>query len=103
MSLTVKENLKQKNHKAISFWTDFENVSIAVHYDSVQGNLSPTPSVIRFEPSFPGQLQTESINVKSTFGVNIKVNKVWSSEKRIRIKKYQQLIRANTKTEIAQI
>ena len=51
---------------------------------ALQGNLNLTPSIVRFEPSFPGLfLEDKIINIKSTYNHYLQIKSIESSNNKI--------------------
>ena len=51
-----------------------------MRYATLIGNLTFTPSLIRFDPSFPGLIQKKIISARSTFNTTLKIKNFISDE-----------------------
>lgn len=51
----------------------------------VVGTLSVSPNYLRFDPSFPGLIQSKHITAKSSFGNNVNIKSVSSDDPRIKV------------------
>lgn len=52
-------------------------------FEAIEGNLIITSTNVRFEPGFPGLIQTKLISARSTFNIMGKAERVVSSDPRI--------------------
>ena len=69
----------------------------------IKGNLNITPSVIRFEPAFPGLFQTKLISSKSSYSIPINVKSFKSGDHRFTPVLLTNTIISNNRTEIIKV
>jgi hypothetical protein len=79
------------------------NTSIYVTGKFMKGNLNLTPSLIRFEPAFPGLFQMKVISSKSSYNVPVEIKKIKSYDQRIIPIKLTNTIVSHNRTEILRI
>ncbi|KAL6067249.1 hypothetical protein QOT17_009046 [Balamuthia mandrillaris] len=84
--------------------TPYENLSIPVNFHSVQGSLTITPPLIRYDqPAFPGRVLNKTISAKSTYGRAIQILSVTTSDPRLVPILTHNTLEPNTKVEIGYI
>ena len=84
-SLNLFSEILDEFKLTISFkFSDFKILNINIKGISLLGNLNLTPSIVRFEPSFPGLfLEDKIINIKSTYNRYLDVLNIESTNERI--------------------
>lgn len=83
--------------------TSDSNISIALKYEYHKGELSFSPSKMRFEPGFPGTFQNKEVRAISTFKVPIHIIRWWSNDPRISITLLTKDVLPHSKTEIGYV
>ena len=74
-----------------------------VRYETLIGNLTFTPNLIRFDPSFPGLIQRKVISARSTFNTSLKIKGFISNEPSIILIINNNIFLPNSREEIATI
>ena len=74
---------------AIVFVTNTERIAITSQYATVSGALKLTPSVLVFDPVFPGTVVTKKLFATSTFAEDMKIMRIGVSDDRMSIGIYK--------------
>ena len=74
-----------------------------MRYATLIGNLTFTPNLIRFDPSFPGLIQKKTISARSTFNTTLKIKNFISDEPSIIPVINNNFLLPNSREEIATI
>jgi hypothetical protein len=82
-----------------------DNVKLTVYVTAkfLKGNLNISPSVIRFEPAFPGFYQSKLVSSKSSYNIPISIHSVKSNDQRIIPTLLTHSIISNNRTEILKV
>ena len=75
-------------------------IEIKIAYNYYSGDFSFSPSRMRFEPGFPGTVQTKELWAISSFKIPLKIIRIETTDKRIQFKKTIDQIKENSKSEI---
>ena len=84
-SLNILESIINEFSTNIIFeFSTKKKLNINIKGIALKGNLNLTPSIVRFEPSFPGLfLEDKIINIKSTYNHYLKIKSIESSNNKI--------------------
>jgi len=110
----VEINVKIRNEKSqkevfflefvSSASKSFHSFKIYGNYETINGSLLiPSLSNIRFQPGFPGIVQSKFISIKSSFQIDCKVLEVESADPRIIPYIIKAVIAANSKEEFIKV
>ena len=89
---------------AIVFVTNTERIAITSQYETVSGKLKLTPSVLVFDPVFPGTVVTKKLFATSTFAEDIKITRVGMSDDRLELEIYKNATMKNgARVGVAQV
>lgn len=82
-----------------------DNVKLTIYVTAkfLKGNLNISPSVIRYEPAFPGFYQTKLVSSKSSYNIPISIHSVKSNDQRIIPTLLTHSIISNNRTEILKV
>lgn len=69
----------------------------------LKGNLNITPSIIRFEPAFPGVYQQKMVSSKSTYNKPVKIESITSNDPRIQSIIKTNDLNSNNRTEMMSV
>jgi len=100
----VSSEIEQEVNGIIRLYFN-KNVSFTVYVRSkiIKGNLNITPSIIRFDPAFPGLFQTKLISSKSSYNIPINVKSFKSGDQRFTPVLLSNTIISNNRTEIIKV
>ena len=101
----------EKSQKEVFFLEFVSNSSKNLHsfqiygnYETINGSLLiPSLSNIRFQPGFPGIVQSKLVSIKSSFEIDCKVLEVESADPRIIPYIIKGIIAANSKEEFIKV
>jgi len=102
--IKISSEIEQDFSGHIKFYFN-KNVFFAINIKSkvIKGNLNITPSIIRFEPAFPGLFQTKLISSKSSYNIPINVKSFKSGDHRFTPVLLTNTIISNNRTEIIKV
>ncbi|CAE7174781.1 unnamed protein product [Symbiodinium pilosum] len=80
-----------------------EKIVIRIRYESVLGSLSFSPASLRFEASFPGQVQSRVVAARSTFEQPLQLNAVRSTDSRITPELLTKTLKPLARTEVVRV
>ena len=98
--IPLKEHEEITNNLFINSLGPRKQIAIKLRYHYNYGELSFTPSRIRFEPGFPGIIQKKEFRAISTFKTPLTILKCTSSDPRIELKIKSHQILPNSKNDI---
>ncbi len=104
LSVIVSSQAEQELNGSV--FLHFENnvkLTINVNSKFLKGNLNITPSVVRFEPAFPGLFQSKLVSSKSSYNIPINIHSIKSFDQRIVPVILTNSIISNNRTEILKI
>ncbi|KAK3278976.1 hypothetical protein CYMTET_13119 [Cymbomonas tetramitiformis] len=87
----------------INIHTPYEELSIRVLYESVQGTLQVTPSVVRFDSVFPGKVLRKPLWAWSTYNRPLTISSVASSDARMVPELEEVILPPNKRVQIGQL
>jgi len=106
LTLSVIVNSLTEQEVNGSVFLHFDNnvkLSINVNSKFLKGNLNITPSVVRFEPAFPGLFQSKLVSSKSSYNIPVNIHSIKSYDQRIVPVILTNSIISNNRTEILKI
>ncbi|CAJ1413109.1 unnamed protein product [Effrenium voratum] len=80
-----------------------EKITIRTRYESVLGGLSFSPASLRFEASFPGQIQSRVVAARSTFEQPLQLDAVRSTDSRIIPELLTKTLKPLARTEVVRV
>lgn len=80
-----------------------EKIVLRMRYESVLGSLSFSPASLRFEASFPGQVQSRVVAARSTFEQPLQLNAVRSTDSRITPELLTKTLKPLARTEVVRV
>lgn len=104
LSVIVSSHTEQELNGSVFLYFE-NNVKLTVNVNSkfLKGNLNITPSVVRFEPAFPGLFQSKLVSSKSSYNIPINIHSIKSYDQRIIPVILTNSIISNNRTEILRI
>jgi hypothetical protein len=96
------ESLSIQGNITIFFDNDV-TITINVFAYFITGSLNITPSLIRFEPAFPGLVQSKIVSSKSSFNVSVYLLSITSEDERIFPVVLNSQLDKNVRTELVKI
>ena len=84
ISIVVNSTIEQELNASV--FIHFENnikLTINVNSKFLRGSLNITPSIVRFEPAFPGLFQSKLVSSKSSYNIPINIHSIKSFDQRI--------------------
>lgn len=72
-----------------------KETKIKLLYKYHNGEISFSPSRIRFEPGFPGSYQNKELRAISTFRMPLQILRTWSNDSRLKLALFQKLLLQN--------
>jgi len=106
LTISVIVNSQIEKEVIGSIFITFENnikFTINVNSKFLKGNLNITPSIVRFEPAFPGLFQSKVVSSKSSYNIPINIHSIKSYDQRIVPVILTNSIISNNRTEILKI
>lgn len=97
-TINLSDNMGFSNTLVIK--TIDTSISIRLHYEYHKGDISFSPSRLRFEPGFPGVNQNKELIAISTFKIPVFVLRSWSNDQRIVMSLLTKQLLPESKTEI---
>eukprot|EP01088_Endostelium_zonatum_P018590 TRINITY_DN601_c0_g1_i2.p1 TRINITY_DN601_c0_g1~~TRINITY_DN601_c0_g1_i2.p1 ORF type:complete len:1977 (-),score=611.23 TRINITY_DN601_c0_g1_i2:44-5974(-) len=101
--LTSSQEEQRSSGGEITIISKHENLVIPVKYHAMKGQLSITPSVVKFEPAFPGKVIRKPIMAKSTYSKTVHLLSITSNDPRIIPVLTNKKLEANTRKEIGYV
>jgi len=96
----VVSTIEERRNGTIEISTLQERLSFATQYETLEGSLTVTPSIVRFESAFPGHVVTKTLYAKSTYPRPLTLTGIQSSDSRFITVLHITHLEPNEKTKI---
>lgn len=104
-SIYIYSSFSKDVSATVKFYNNYSGAPLTIHVKNkvVKGSFNITPTIIRFEPAFPGLFQTKVISSKSSFTKDVTIQEIFSSDSRMVVSLLSDNINTNMRTEIIKI